>query len=91
MIKALGTAALVASALLCSCTTTRWVHPDYPSQPGLWNRDVYECERDMRMAGYGDPKIDGSHETTMYLIARRNFFARCMYARGWEEQEVPVK
>ena len=47
-----------------------------------WNRDSYECERDMRQSGYYGEGIFGA-------INAQNFQERCLVARGYYKTTRP--
>jgi hypothetical protein len=66
-------------ALLCllfvGCAQYIWKHPEHSDQ-ARFNRDAYECERDMRQSGYYGGGIVGQ-------INAQGFAERCMFARGY--------
>jgi hypothetical protein len=64
----------VTVLIALGCARTNYRHPDYT--PQLWARDSYECERDARQSGYFGAGILGGMEI-------RNFYDRCLAARGW--------
>jgi hypothetical protein len=71
---------VVTSALLfIGCTQYVWKHPDHNDQ-ARFNRDAYECERDMRQSGYFGSGLTGS-------INAQQFQERCMVARGYYKVE----
>ena len=66
---------LAASCLLGACATPKiWDKPG--STQAEFNKDSYECERDARQSGGFGGGIAGS-------LNMRDFFGRCMVARGW--------
>src|SRR5688500_11356349 len=67
-------------ALLCflplmGCTSYIWRHPEHNDQ-ARFQRDSYECERDMRQSAYYGGGIVGQ-------INAQGFAERCMFARGY--------
>ena len=69
-----GLAAIAMS--LTGCTpTVIWQKPGASTVD--FNRDSYECERDIRQSGYFGGGLTG-------LAAREEFGERCMIARGWK-------
>lgn len=60
---------------LAGCTQTVWLHPNHNDQ-ATFNRDSYECERDMRQSGYYGRGLIGQ-------INAQEFADRCMIARGY--------
>ena len=69
------------------CSTYVWLHPEH-NDAARFNRDSYECERDMRQSGYYGTGIVGA-------INAQEFGERCMIARGYykarREQSGPQK
>jgi hypothetical protein len=53
------------------------VHPNYT--PEKFNKENYECERDMRQSGYYGQGLAA-------VIAANQFFERCMVAKGWKKE-----
>ena len=68
-------------ALLVLClgcvATAHWVHPNGSYE--RWNRDSYECERDMRQSGYYGGGVSG-------MVAMQAYYERCLMARGWRQE-----
>ncbi len=64
---------LLVPAFLIGCQTY-WTKPGFNQAD--WNRDRYECERDMRQSGYYGSGIIGG-------INAQNFFEECLVARGY--------
>lgn len=67
-------------ALLCflplmGCASYIWRHNEHNDQ-ARFQRDSYECERDMRQSGYYGGGIVGQ-------INAQGFAERCMFARGY--------
>lgn len=71
---------ILLAAVLAGCAKPTYRHPDYT--PQLWSRDSYECERDMRQSGHFGGGIAAG-------IAMRNFYDRCLAARGWTKVTEP--
>lgn len=69
--------ALATALLLTGCAQTVWVKNGSTVQD--FNRDTYECERDMRQSGYYGTGTAGA-------INAQGYQERCMYARGWSLQ-----
>ncbi|MDP1821962.1 MAG: hypothetical protein Q8L48_01925 [Archangium sp.] len=71
---------MVAIGLLgVSCAQTRWYKQG--ATTAEFERERYECERDMRQSGYFGDGIAGA-------INMSDFFARCMHAHGWVKYQV---
>jgi hypothetical protein len=66
--------------VLCLLALTLAGCQAYWTKPGFnqadWNRDKYECERDMRQSGYYGTGIIGA-------INAQDFFEECLVARGY--------
>jgi hypothetical protein len=56
------------------CTRAVWTKPGFNEAD--WNRDTYECERDMRQSGYFGGGWVGA-------MNARKFQERCLEARGY--------
>jgi len=70
-------AAIATVLLLTGCAQpTTWVRPGATSQD--FDRDSYQCEKDMRQSNYFGGGIGGA-------IAAQDFQKRCMRAAGWLE------
>ena len=48
--------------------------------PAEFNKDSYECQRDVRQSGYYGAGIAGAYNM-------REFLRSCMIAKGYEPQE----
>jgi len=72
--KNYGVCAIALTALLVGCAPMIWDKSDATQDD--YNRDSYECEKDARQSGYYGGGIAGS-------IEMRNFFKRCMTAKGY--------
>jgi len=67
---------LISALLFIGCAAQYvWKHPDHNDQ-ARFNRDAYECERDMRQSGYFGGGLTGQ-------INAQQFQERCMVARGY--------
>lgn len=64
--------ALLVAGLFGGCASWRWTHSDFTTEH--WNKDSYECERDVRQSTFASHMED-----------RRAFWERCMFARGWRK------
>lgn len=67
----------------CAADTYRYTRGELAE--GQWDRDVYECERDVayvQRPGVGAPLM----ETAMYRNYVDQMFARCMKARGYAKE-----
>jgi len=69
-----GTARLLLLSLAVAGCQTYWTKPGFNQAD--WNRDRYECERDMRQSGYYGGGIVGA-------INAQDFFEECLVARGY--------
>jgi hypothetical protein len=72
-------ALFVLGTILAGCATY-WTKPGF--NPADWNRDRYECERDMRQSGYYGSGLFGA-------INAQNFFEECLVARGYYKTRRP--
>lgn len=70
------------SVAAVGCVQTYWTKPDFNQAD--WNRDTYECERDMRQSGYYGGGVLGE-------INAQNFFERCLAAKGYSKQIVSTQ
>jgi hypothetical protein len=73
------TVTLAFGLLLAGCARFIWVKAGASQQD--FQRDAYECERDMRQSGYFGSGILGG-------IEAQNFQERCMVARDWSKQRA---
>jgi hypothetical protein len=73
------TVTLAFGLLLVGCARFIWVKPGASQQD--FQRDAYECERDMRQSGYFGSGVAAAIES-------QNFQERCMVARGWSKQRA---
>ena len=72
-----NTVAVVLLAItVAGCTRTYWTKPGFNQAD--WNRDSYECERDMRQSGYYGAGLVG-------VINAENFQERCLVAKGYHK------
>src|SRR6266498_1347434 len=69
------TSSLIFALLFTGCAQYIWMHPDHNDQ-ARFNRDSYECERDMRQSGYYGGGLVGQ-------VNAQGFAERCMVARGY--------
>lgn len=70
-------ALLIAACILAGCGPRLvWYKPGGATQADF-NRDTYECERDVRQGGYYGTGIAGA-------LNAQGFGERCMFAKGWE-------
>ena len=69
----------VGALLLAGCARFVWVKSGASQQD--FQRDTYECERDMRQSGYFGTGFAAA-------INAQNFQERCMVARGWFKQRA---
>jgi hypothetical protein len=65
---------LSLAAIVAACATAYWTKPGFNAAD--WNRDRYECERDMRQSGYYGAGLVGE-------INASAFFERCLVAKGY--------
>ena len=77
-------AAVISAVLLlvagnAGCARFVWVKPGASQQD--FQRDAYECERDMRQSGYFGTGFAAA-------INAQDFQERCMMARGWFKQRA---
>jgi hypothetical protein len=70
---------VVVLLLFAGCARFVWVKPGAGQQD--FQRDAYECERDMRQSGYFGTGVAAA-------INAQNFQERCMVARGWSKQQA---
>ena len=80
MKSAVAQSALIASASVFTGCMTYWTKPGITEAE--WNRDRYECERDMRQAGYFGSGIAGQ-------INAQSFLKNALSARGYYRQVGP--
>lgn len=66
-------AALIAFGLF-GCATTVWNKPGATTQD--FQKDSYDCEKDMRQSGYYGDGLIGA-------LNAKGFEDRCMVAHGW--------
>src|SRR5262249_10101529 len=59
---------------LAGCAQVYWTKAGFSEAE--WNRDRYECERDMRQSGYYGTGLVGA-------LNAENFFEGCLVARGY--------
>jgi hypothetical protein len=69
----------LGALLLAGCAQFVWVKSGASQQD--FQRDAYECERDMRQSGYFGRGLSAAIESM-------SFQQRCMVARGWSKQRV---
>jgi hypothetical protein len=62
------------SVAVAGCAKTYWTKPGLT--PAEWNRDIYECERDMRQSGYFGTGLVGHWNADA-------FQERCLIAKGY--------
>jgi hypothetical protein len=67
-------AALVASMFALAGCSLCWTKPGFTQAE--WNRDRYECERDVRQSSYYGGGIIGGYNM-------QEFFNECLVARGY--------
>ncbi len=67
-------AAAISLLIVTSCQHVVWTKAGF--NPADWNRDRYECERDMRQSGYYGGGLVGEANAA-------SFFASCLIARGY--------
>ena len=67
------------AALLFGCAPMIWVKPGSTEQD--FNKDQYECEKDVRQSGYYGTGISRD-------IEMQNFFTKCMVSKGWSRREA---
>ncbi len=72
----LASAAIVFGLCGCAPQPMIWVKPGASQQD--YNKDSYDCERDLRQSGYYGDGLAGA-------INMRGFFERCMIAHGWSQ------
>ncbi len=63
--------------MVAGCVTARATWVKQGGTQSEHDRDTYECERDARQSGYFEGAMN-----------MREFFGRCMAARGWKLQAV---
>src|SRR5437899_9366442 len=68
------------SFLLSACASTSWSKPG--ATQAEYNKDSYECERDMRQSGGYGTGLAGA-------LNAQGFAERCMIARGYTKVTVP--
>jgi hypothetical protein len=66
-------AGLVLFTVVAGCQTY-WTKPGFNQAD--WNRESYECERDMRQSGYYGTGFIG-------LLNSQGFFERCLVGKGY--------
>jgi hypothetical protein len=76
---ALRLALLVWVITATGCARWYWTKAGFTQDD--WNRDSYECERDMRQSGYYGGGVAGA-------IEARNFQERCLVARGYYKERA---
>jgi hypothetical protein len=64
---------------LSGCAQYIWRHGQF--NQAAWNRDSYECERDMRQSAYFGGGLAGA-------IAAGEFQERCLIAKGYWKEKV---
>jgi hypothetical protein len=69
---------LIFALLFMGCAQYVWKHPDHNDQ-ARFNRDSYECERDMRQSAYFGTGLVGQ-------LNAQEFQERCMVARGYYKE-----
>jgi TPR repeat protein len=74
-------AVLLLGGAVGSCGRTYWTKDGFNQTD--WNRDTYECERDMRQSGYYGTGLVG-------VINAQEFFERCLIARGYYRESAQV-
>ena len=75
----IGAASLGLAALMLGlggCARFYWTKPGFNQAD--WNRDTYECERDMRQSGYFGTGFVGG-------INAQQFQERCLVAKGYSK------
>jgi hypothetical protein len=79
-LRSLQLVALLACVVSAAgCASWYWTKPGF--NPADWNRDSYECERDMRQSGYYGAGWVGASNA-------QNFYERCLAARGYYKQRA---
>jgi len=64
---------------LGGCTQYQWTHPNWSE--ATWNKDSYECERDMRQSAYFGGGLVGQANA-------QQFQERCLRARGYVKEAM---
>lgn len=70
-----GLVAIVFCLALAGCQTF-WTKPGFNEAD--WNRDRYECDRDMRQSGYFGTGLLGE-------LNAQSFFESCLVAKGYSK------
>jgi hypothetical protein len=68
--------ALVLLLLATACGPKLWTKPGFSFEE--WNRDRYECERDVRQSGYYGGGLIGA-------INAQGFYDRCLSGHGYTQ------
>jgi len=77
MRRALVMVCLLGGLVPAGCARTYWTKAGFNQAD--WNRDTYECERDMRQSGYYGSGLIGT-------LNAQDFFERCLAAKGYYKQ-----
>lgn len=73
--------AVGAALCLQACGASCWTRGNFTQSD--WQRDRYECERDMRQSGYYGSGIVGA-------MNAKGFFEECLEARGYYKTDRSV-
>jgi hypothetical protein len=74
-------ALIILVLLISGCAQYTWVHPDFNET--TWQRDTYECERDVRQA-----YPYRGNQTLVEMVEASQFFSRCLTVRGYNRVKI---
>jgi hypothetical protein len=74
---------IVLFLFISACAQYTWVHPDFNETS--WQRDTYECERDMLQA---HPPMHRGERTLVEGVVASQFYSRCLTLRGYNRVKV---